>query len=52
MVERSRSLADKLNHLFARTTTRGGQEYSNEQAAAAIVATGVTISQRDRKSVV
>jgi transcriptional regulator with XRE-family HTH domain len=41
----ARTLADKLNHLFANTTTRGGQEYSNEQAAAAIVATGVTISQ-------
>lgn len=45
MVERSRSLAGKLNYLFARTTTRGGQEFSNEQVAAAIVATGVTISQ-------
>ncbi|HEY0453540.1 helix-turn-helix domain-containing protein [Actinophytocola sp.] len=42
---RARSLADKLNHLFATATTRGGQEFSNEQAAAAIVATGVTISQ-------
>jgi transcriptional regulator with XRE-family HTH domain len=42
---RGRSLADKLNHLFASTTPRSGQEYSNEQAAAAIVATGVTISQ-------
>ncbi|GAB3435083.1 helix-turn-helix domain-containing protein [Actinophytocola sediminis] len=40
-----RTLADKLNHLFAGTTTRGGQEFSNEQAASAIVATGVTISQ-------
>jgi transcriptional regulator with XRE-family HTH domain len=45
MVERTRGLADKLNRLFANTTTRGGQEYSNEQVAAAIVATGVTISQ-------
>jgi transcriptional regulator with XRE-family HTH domain len=45
MVERVRSLAAKLNHLFANSTTRGGQEYSNEQVAAAIVATGVTISQ-------
>ncbi|HWM02835.1 MAG TPA: helix-turn-helix domain-containing protein [Actinophytocola sp.] len=43
--ERARGLADKLNRLFASTTTRGGQEYSNEQAATAIVATGVTISQ-------
>lgn len=40
-----RPLADKLNHLFAGMTTRGGQEYSNEQVASAIVATGVTISQ-------
>ena len=45
MGERTRSLAGKLNHLFAHTTTRGGQEYSNEQVAAAIVTTGVTISQ-------
>jgi transcriptional regulator with XRE-family HTH domain len=45
MVERVRSLAGKLNHLFANSTTRGGQEYSNEQVAAAIVAGGVTISQ-------
>jgi transcriptional regulator with XRE-family HTH domain len=45
MVERARALAGKLNHLFANTTTRGGQEYSNEQVAAAIVTTGVTISQ-------
>lgn len=42
---RARSLADKLNHLFATATTRRGHEYSNEQAATAIVATGVTISQ-------
>jgi len=45
MVERVRSLAGKLNNLFANSTTRRGQEYSNEQVAAAIVATGVTISQ-------
>jgi transcriptional regulator with XRE-family HTH domain len=46
MVERARRpLADKLNHLFATATARGGQEFSNEQVAAAIVATGVTISQ-------
>jgi transcriptional regulator with XRE-family HTH domain len=42
---RARSLADKLNHLFANATTRHGQEFSNEHVAAAIVATGVTISQ-------
>lgn len=41
----ARTLADKLNRLFASTASRGGQEYSNEQVAAAIVATGVTISQ-------
>ncbi len=45
MVERARALADKLNHLFATATARGGHEYSNEQVAAAVVATGVTISQ-------
>jgi transcriptional regulator with XRE-family HTH domain len=39
-------LADKLNHLFAHHTPRTGQEYSNEQVAAAIRAQGeVTISQ-------
>lgn len=42
---RARGLADKLNLLFASTTTRSGHECSNEQVAAAIVATGVTISQ-------
>lgn len=41
-----RSLADKLNHLFAHHRPRNGQEYSNEQVAAAICARGeVTISQ-------
>lgn len=41
-----RTLADKLNHLFARYTPRNGQEYSNEQVAAAISARGqVKISQ-------
>jgi transcriptional regulator with XRE-family HTH domain len=41
-----RTLADKLNHLFAQYTTRGGQEYSNEHVAAAITAQGeVKISQ-------
>ena len=40
-----RSLADKLNRLFALHTSRSGAEYSNEQVAAAIADTGVTISQ-------
>lgn len=40
-----RTIADRLNHLFAGMTARGGQEFSNEQVASAIVATGVTISQ-------
>jgi ESX-1-secreted protein regulator len=41
-----RCLADKLNHLFAHYTPRDGQEYSNEQVAAAISARGeVKISQ-------
>ncbi len=41
-----RSLADKLNHLFAYYTPRDGQEYSNEHVAAAISARGeVKISQ-------
>jgi transcriptional regulator with XRE-family HTH domain len=38
-------LADKLNHLFSQVRPRTGQEYSNEQVAAAISANGVTISQ-------
>jgi ESX-1-secreted protein regulator len=38
-------LADKLNHLFAQVRPRNGQEYSNEQVAAAISANGMTISQ-------
>ena len=42
---RGRSLAEKLNHLFAHKTPRNGQEYSNEQVAAAITANGVSISQ-------
>ncbi|GGM81747.1 hypothetical protein GCM10012275_60460 [Longimycelium tulufanense] len=43
---RGRSLAEKLNHLFAQTRTREGQEYSNEHVASAITAKGeVTISQ-------
>lgn len=49
MVDRTiggRSLADKLNYLFAHHTARNGQEYSNEHIAAAICAQGeVTISQ-------
>ncbi len=49
MVERAtdgRSLAHKLNNLFAHYTPRDGQEYSNEQVAAAISARGaVKISQ-------
>lgn len=49
MVEKTtdgRCLADKLNHLFAHYTPRDGQEYSNEQVAAAISARGeVKISQ-------
>jgi transcriptional regulator with XRE-family HTH domain len=41
-----RCLADKLNYLFAHNTPRDGQEYSNEQVAAAITARGeVKISQ-------
>lgn len=41
-----RTLADKLNHLFVNKTPRNGQEYSNEQVAAAITAQGeVKISQ-------
>ncbi|MFL6145653.1 MAG: XRE family transcriptional regulator [Labedaea sp.] len=39
-------MADKLNYLFAHNTPRNGQEYSNEQVAAAITARGeVKISQ-------
>jgi transcriptional regulator with XRE-family HTH domain len=38
-------LADKLNHLFASCKSPGGQEYSNEQVAAAIGRNGVSISQ-------
>ena len=49
MVERTtngRSLADKLNYLFANNTPRDGQEYSNEHVAAAISGQGeVKISQ-------
>lgn len=48
MVDRAaqgRSLADKLNHLFASATPCSGQEYSNEHVAAAITAEGEKISQ-------
>ncbi|GHD65996.1 hypothetical protein GCM10010317_066620 [Streptomyces mirabilis] len=41
----NRSLADKLNELFANVRPDVGHEYSNEQVAAAIRGTGVTISQ-------
>ncbi|MDT0470059.1 MULTISPECIES: helix-turn-helix domain-containing protein [Streptomyces] len=40
-----RSLADKLNHLFAIVKPRRDQEYSNEYVAAAISRAGVAISQ-------
>ncbi|MFE5581551.1 helix-turn-helix domain-containing protein [Kitasatospora sp. NPDC056531] len=40
-----RSLADRLNHLFATVKPRGGQEYSNEHVAAACSRAGVAISQ-------
>ncbi|MFG2179986.1 helix-turn-helix domain-containing protein [Streptomyces abikoensis] len=40
-----RSLADKLNHLFATVKPRAGGEYSNEHVAEAIRRAGVTISQ-------
>jgi transcriptional regulator with XRE-family HTH domain len=47
MSERSRrSLADKLNHLFATVKPRTGQEFSNEHVVRAIAErSGVTISQ-------
>lgn len=45
MTAPGRGLADKLNHLFTVTTSRDGQEYSNEQVAAAITAQGEKISQ-------
>jgi len=40
-----RSLADKLNQLFAAIRSEAGREYSNEHVAAAIREKGVTISQ-------
>jgi transcriptional regulator with XRE-family HTH domain len=39
------SLADKLNHLFGSVMSPSGQEYSNEQVAAAMGRNGVSISQ-------
>ncbi|TCP50782.1 hypothetical protein EV191_10742 [Tamaricihabitans halophyticus] len=46
MDDRGRSFADKLNKLFAIQLSTSGQEYSNEQVAAAITSRGeVTISQ-------
>jgi transcriptional regulator with XRE-family HTH domain len=40
-----RTLADRLNHLFATVRGRGGREYSNDEVAAAITAKqGVSIS--------
>jgi transcriptional regulator with XRE-family HTH domain len=44
--QRSRSLAEKINHLFDTIRPLGGQEYSNEHVAAAIGRSGAaTISQ-------
>lgn len=40
-----RTLAEKLNHLFETIHPPGRRPYSNEEAAAAIGETGVTISQ-------
>ncbi|MCW2693120.1 MAG: hypothetical protein JWM48_1987 [Mycobacterium sp.] len=39
------TLADRLNRLFATIRPEGAAEYSNEHVAAAIVATGVRVSQ-------
>lgn len=45
-VTAGRDLADKLNYLFAHYMARNGQEFTNEQVAAAITSRGeVTISQ-------
>ncbi|MEU2740322.1 helix-turn-helix transcriptional regulator [Streptomyces sp. NPDC007095] len=41
----SRSLADRLNQLFATIRSEAGGEFSNEHVAAAIRQRGVTISQ-------
>lgn len=40
-----RSLAEKLNHLFAQVRARNGSEYSNEHVASEIAKSGETISQ-------
>ncbi|AGM05515.1 hypothetical protein AORI_2929 [Amycolatopsis keratiniphila] len=40
-----RSLAEKLDHLFAHVTRRNGTEFTYEEVASAITAEGVTISQ-------
>ncbi|MER6668279.1 helix-turn-helix domain-containing protein [Amycolatopsis japonica] len=43
--EPGRSLAEKLDHLFAHVTRRNGGEFTYEEVASAITAEGVTISQ-------
>ncbi|MFD5247918.1 XRE family transcriptional regulator [Amycolatopsis sp. NPDC058340] len=43
--EPGRSLAEKLDHLFAHVTRRNGTEFTYEEVASAITAEGVTISQ-------
>lgn len=43
--EPNEELADRLNHLFATVRAENGQEYSNEQVAAAIRDAGTPISQ-------
>ncbi|RSN43373.1 hypothetical protein DMC64_22290 [Amycolatopsis sp. WAC 04197] len=43
--EPGRSLAEKLDHLFAHVTRRNGSEFTYEEVASAITAEGVTISQ-------
>jgi transcriptional regulator with XRE-family HTH domain len=41
----ARSLADRLNHLFATVRGRGGREYTNDDVAAAVSADqGISIS--------
>lgn len=44
-VSGTRTLGDKLNHLFAQVKPAPDKEYSNAQVAASINAHGVTISQ-------
>ena len=41
----NRSLAGRLNHVFATVRRPDGREYSNEQVAQAVADVGVTISQ-------